>query len=171
MTDGGGDTGKADPGTGEELVGAATLAVKKGPIWPGGVVEVALELSGEHLTIEIPPRELNGQQRSAVKRLLGEQGLDELRAGRARRLEILIREARFAFPDSPGGRASILVQLEGKPKLSINFLDWSAVEEIAHRGRPGQILKRTGGVLGKRGDARAAREGWRAALQRRGASG
>jgi predicted negative regulator of RcsB-dependent stress response len=72
---------------------------------------------------------------------------------------------KLSFSNAPGRRASILVELEGRPQFAINFLDFSAVEETA--GRPVKTLKRTGEALARSGSARQAREAWREALEER----
>jgi hypothetical protein len=153
----------------DQLPARATLAVKKGPIWPGGVVAASLRLDGDRLAITIEPQQLGGAERGTIKRLLGKEALAKLKAERPVTLEIAVAGARFSFSDAPGRRAAIMVELEDRPKLALNFLDWSAVEDVAHRANPAQILKRTGDVLGGRRSAREAREAWRQALERLGA--
>lgn len=151
----------------DDLPGHANVSVKKGPIWPGGLIEVRLQLEGERLRIEAHPQELGFAKRGAVKRLLGEAAVDELKAGRPAVLEFGVGEAKLSFSNAPGRRASILVELEGRPQFAINFLDFSAVEEAT--GRPVKTLKRTGEALARSGSARQAREAWREALERAGA--
>lgn len=143
------------------------MSVKRGPIWPGGLIDVSLALDGERLRVEAPPQDLGRAKRGALKRLLGETAVRELREGRAAAFEFGAGEARFSFSNAPGRRASIVIELDRKPQFAINFLDFSGVEAAA--GAPGATLKRTAEALAGGGSAREAREAWRRALERAGA--
>ena len=149
----------------------AQLSVKKGPIWPGGLNDIVVRLEGSTLNIELLDISALGLlQRGAIKRLFGSEALEAAASGVAPALRIEVAEAQFEFPSSRLNKASILVELTGRPQFAINFLDLSSIEtRAATRPNPVGILKDTATAAKGAGDAHELREIWRVELERVGA--
>jgi hypothetical protein len=150
-----------------ELPGHATLSVKKGATWPGGLLKIAVRLESQRVRVEIPPQRLGSSERGTVKRLLGDGAVERLKAGNPAVLEFAVADASFSFSNAMGRRSSIIVDLEGKPQFAINFIDMTGVEDTV--GRPLKTLKRLGEAIASSRGARDAREAWRQALEAAGA--
>ena len=162
-----------------ELPSHATLAVKKGATWPGGLLKVAVRLESQRVRIEIPPQRLGSAERGTVKRLLGDAAVEQLTNANPTVFEFAVDDARFSFSNALGRRSSIIVGLEARPQFAINFIDMTGFEDTddmaygdarrSARIHTFRTLIKLGEAIAGSREARRAREAWRQALEAAGA--
>lgn len=137
----------------------ALLDVKGGLGWSAARVPVELNLVDGRLRIKVTGDDFSRKERKALGRLFGAEA--DAGSIQALNLEVDTAAAEIEFPRAPGRRSWIVIQVADKPTFRIYFLDWKELEK-----RPGSLV----GIGKHAADSRsaaAAREAWRAQLERK----